>query len=219
MRAGARLHSGFAWQTDQVTSFLDSSQEWPSHSRPLAREALRQARKAGWLFRPNEGHTFGTLKCSNTDGACRLAIYSTSGPADGSMTAKSIKQVLRRCSHQRHDEIDAHTPEPQSTVTEIEWKVRRLLNAIEGLDQRTRGETAALAAVERDDEPALEESELALRDGDNQALVAFQLMGKPMTPWPPEIGRGELLDEADRLLSQESDQLEPLRRAVSERRT
>ncbi len=205
-----------------MAGFLGKSETWPTHSRPLAREALRQAQKAGWLFRPSEGHTFGTLKCGEADGACRAVIYSTSGAADGSTTAKHIKQTMRRCPHGGKDSATTETDEheqPEPTPSEVEWQVRQLIEAVDGLDLRSLSAERSLAAIEAGDESALDEHERAERRGDNQALTAFDSLRKPVDPWPPEVARAELLDEAEHLLSRgRIDAGDELRSAIEERR-
>lgn len=204
-----------------MAGFLGHRETWPTHSRPLAREALRHAQKAGWLFRPSEGHTFGTLKCSEADGACRVVVYSTSGAADGSTTAKHIKQTMRRCPHARpgSTETDSNDERSETTSAEMEWQVRRLIEAVDGLDLRALATERALAAIEAGDESALDEHERAERRGDNQALTAFDSLGKPVDPWPPEVAREELLDEAEHLLPRGRIEAgDELRSAIEERR-
>ena len=89
--------------------YLAPGDQWPLHSRPLARAALEEARAAGWWFRPSEGHTFGRLRCMPPEqdrekDACKVPVYSTSGPRDGSETARAIRDAVRKCGHDRDNQ-------------------------------------------------------------------------------------------------------------------
>ncbi|HEY9564414.1 MAG TPA: hypothetical protein VIR30_11650, partial [Nocardioides sp.] len=116
-------------------SYLDPTEPWPGHGRPEARAALKDAAKAGWHFRPSSGHIFGTLKCSaiGQAGACTLPVFSTSGPADGSATAKKIRSMLRKCPHKTGAD-DEPVEEQSLSDAEITQSVVALVTAVDGLD-------------------------------------------------------------------------------------
>ena len=187
-------------------AFKGPSQRWPLHSRPRAREALQAARSAGWYFRECSGHTFGILKCSEADGACRVQVWSTSGTADGSDTAKAIRQAIRRCPHDAGagpssnvDQVDRRTD------LEIEATVNRLIDAADALQRRLGAEAGMQRAADNDDDEEFDDQEAVFAESDNDAALAFHALGKPVHPWPPQVAIEELLREAASLASQASD--------------
>lgn len=80
---------------------------WAKHSRPRAREALRDARRAGWWLKKAAGgaKVWGIITCGDPDlpGAerCSTTVLSTSGSADGSETAEYINSFVGKCTHDR----------------------------------------------------------------------------------------------------------------------
>lgn len=187
------------------------------HGRPLARAALSEAAAAGWHLRKSDGHPFGVIRCPaiGQPGACRVLVHSTSGPADGSETAKAIRKALRSCPHQpgaepEVDELDSLTD------AKIERRVEGLLGAVDGLGRRMRAAAAVEDAIERDDVTAFDEENQRLVAGDNAAQVAWAGLGRPVDPWPPAIGQEELVAEIDRLVAavDNAEVTERLRAAV-----
>lgn len=181
-----------------MAEWLGPLEPWPRHPRPLARAALRDAAAAGWHLRKSNGHSFGTLKCpaKGTPGACTVVVFSTSGAADGSETAREIRKALRACPHRNDIEHAQQDAEAELSDEVIEARVRRLLEAVDGLDRRERSEAGLDQAIERDDVGAFEEHSRGLTEADNDAQIALAELGLPLDPWPPSVGRAELLEEA-----------------------
>jgi len=97
--------------------YLGPTEAWSRHPRPQARAALEEARDAGWWFEHSErGHAFGRLRCMpperDPDGtACKVMVLSTSGAADGSDTARVIRDAVRKCPHYLTPPVQPPTPE------------------------------------------------------------------------------------------------------------
>lgn len=84
------------------------SRVWPRHSRPQAQLALEEARRASWYLKKSSGRAkvWGVITCQDpdkvtADDRCSTSVMSTSGPEDGSETAKALRGCMRRCTHQR----------------------------------------------------------------------------------------------------------------------
>lgn len=195
--------------------YLSPSDKWPAHPRPMARAALEEARSAGWWFEPSDGHSFGRLRCAppsqaSGDESCKVPIWSTSGAADGSDTARVIEDALRKCPHE-HAPPSATDPEAaarlaagaQAHAARLIEAAAELLNKQRAIDQ---AEAILEAAVESDDADETEAIETAsdlehratLADG--RALAAAAQAGAH-DPWPPVDGADELLRLADDLLA------------------
>ena len=187
--------------------YLGPDETWPKHSRKLARAALREAADASWHLKKSDGHIFGTIRCPavDQDAACRKPVYSTSGPADGSETAKKIREALRKCPHQPVDRTDDGDALGSMSDEEIQVRVERLLLAVDGLDRRAAAEAAMDDAAEQDDLPGFEEGDRRMTEGDNTAQAAWAQLHRPLEPWPPSEGRRELLDEAAQHVAAVSD--------------
>lgn len=173
----------------------------------MAREALRDAARAGWSFRKGSDHSFGRLACCavGQPGACKTVVYSTSGPADGSATAREIRRALRSCPHQLDQEGPGLELPTMTNDEELEARIERLTEAADGLSRRADAGEAAERAIERDDEEDFDEQERRFTDADNDALVAATGLGLPIEPWPPLVSRAELLGEATALMEAVSD--------------
>lgn len=80
---------------------------WERHSRPLARAALANARKAGWWLKKSSAgaKVWGVISCGDPslprDKRCSTTILSTSGAHDGSETAAHINDFVNSCPHDR----------------------------------------------------------------------------------------------------------------------
>jgi hypothetical protein len=190
-----------------MAEYLDPKERWPTHSRPEARAALREAAAAGWHLRKSAGHIFGTIKCPaiGQSGACTMPVYSTSGPADGSETAKAIRKVLRNCPHQTGTPPEEADAVRALTDEEIERQVERLLRAVDGLNRRSQANVGVEDAIDRDDITALDEQHQCLIVGDNDAQIAWAQLGRPLEPWPPAVAIEALLTEVERLIAAVDD--------------
>ena len=63
-------------------------EQWPAHPKAWWREALAQARAAGWHLQVFAGHTWGKVVCSRAiDGPCTKVIFST-GLTPGTASAR-----------------------------------------------------------------------------------------------------------------------------------
>ena len=88
---------------------------WDQHSRPRARTAVNDARRAGWWLKKSSASAkvWGVLTCGDPDlppsERCSTSILSTSGSRDGSETAEYINNFVSSCTHDRipTGEVDA----------------------------------------------------------------------------------------------------------------
>ncbi len=182
-----------------MAEWLGARENWTRHPRPLARAALKEAADAGWSFRKLNGHSFGMLRCGDTAEACKVVVYSTSGPADGSETAREIRKGLQSCVHRGQPDA---SPDDSLAGEEIEARVERLIAAVEALDKRAQELEQGDQALDLDDLPGYEAHVARLTDAENEAQMSLVSLGLPVPPWPPDIGRGELLREATTLADQ-----------------
>lgn len=83
------------------------NEPWDQHSRPRARAALNDARKAGWWLKKSSAgaKAWGVITCGDPDlplsERCSTSILSTSGSRDGSETAEYINNFVSSCTHNR----------------------------------------------------------------------------------------------------------------------
>jgi hypothetical protein len=196
--------------------YLGPTDRWPAHSRPQARAALEEARAAGWWFRPSGGHTFGRLRCVPPERdleqeACVVPVYSTSGTADGSDTARVIRDAVRKCPHERDFGTDggAH---PEGAARLAAGKLAQIAGLVEAAEGLLAKEAAdreaddviedALRRLAHDidspidglDERATELERLASLES-GRAYAAASRVGAA-DPWPPRDGARELLQLA-----------------------
>lgn len=192
------------------STWLSSTEVWPKHKGSLAEAALGEARDAGWLFRSG-GH-FGTIKCCEDTGQpghdpCRLSIFGSSGPADGSETAKQIRSSIRKCPHR-----DRTAPSTTDVETELrsarqsEAHLDRLIAAgiklteAEGFSAQA---ASALKKAYRDDslEHLAEAERLTgwAEERSGEALSHAAYAGR-VHPWPPAEGAAELAQEAMKIV-------------------
>lgn len=86
--------------------WLGPQDVWPAHSRPLAQRALKKLRADGWCLKKAKGgaKVWGTVTCADPtlygpEIRCTTFVSSTSGPADGSATAKALETLHQKCTH------------------------------------------------------------------------------------------------------------------------
>lgn len=196
--------------------------KWPTHSRPLARAALQEARATGWWFRPSSGHAFGRLRCSapGEGEACVVPIYSTSGPEDGSETARAIQDAIRKCPHGRReapqDQMGAEGAAQLASgrlaqVARLIDAAGRLLGKEDALRRAEQLIDEALEHLEAGGpvevtrvEAAAKELERLAAVEDGQALAAAAQAGRG-EPWPPGKGAAELVSVAASTLAELSE--------------
>lgn len=170
---------------------------------------------AGWWFRPSSGHAFGRLRCMPPDqdpdnAACKIPVWSSSGPADGSETARAIRDAVRKCPHEHPSSVVGAEPEHAARMAGGRLSaLSRLISAArdlvdEATDRQKAAETmrGALTALEQGDldtAVALEkeserlEDQAASKNARAWAEAASVGIGKP---WPPVRGAEELLEAA-----------------------
>ena len=206
--------------------YLPPTDSWPNHSRPLASAALEDARKAGWWFGPSgrSGHAFGRLRCrpphlDEDDTACWVFVWSTSGSADGSDTARAIRDAIRKCPHKR-ESVDQQ-PDAEASSRLASGKLAQVAALIESAEALLREATSRRDADEALDR-ALEQLEedrnagtgdLEQQIGDLEDLARVQqgrayssaLRGGAGDPWPPADGARELAELAQTGLEQASE--------------
>lgn len=146
---------------------------------------------------------------------CIVPVYSTSGPADGSETARVILDALRKCSH-----MGVPSPPPLDPETAAQLAggvlatVARLIEAARSLLAKEQAQMessllieAALGKSDTDlDAVEVEARELeglaAIEDSRGLAAAAQAGAGDP---WPPVDGARELYGLASERLSAAND--------------
>lgn len=138
--------------------------------------------------------------------ACKVPVYSTSGPEDGSETARAILDALRKCGHGRDDHAQ-QPPDPESASRLAAGAlalVARLIDAAEALLGKERalaeaGEVIETALRRMDDHGAIVEAEAVASElerlaaiDDARGLAAAAQAGAG-DPWPPADGARELV--------------------------
>jgi hypothetical protein len=201
--------------------YLRPADPWPRHSRPQAGAALEAARAAGWWFKPSGGHTFGRLRClppehaAGSD-ACKVPIYSTSGAADGSDTARVIRDALRKCPHDRSPVAAEPDPEASGRLASGKLaKIAALIDAAESLvaERSARREAnevidGALRQLAEDQDAAIDHLDEAAAQLGRRAetehgrAYSAALRAGAGEPWPPAEGAEELAELAQRALQE-----------------
>jgi hypothetical protein len=207
--------------------FLGPTDRWPTHSRPLARAALEEARAAGWYFGPStRGHSFGRLRCllpeDDLDGdACWVAVFSTSGSADGSDTARVIHDAMRKCRHQITTTAKARFDSPEAAAS-LAWgkavRLDQLLEAADGLIEQAAFENAASEIMETailrlNQDMAADTDELDEQLGELEDRAASEggrayaaaCRAGTHDPWPPSEGACTLVRLANDVLREVVD--------------
>lgn len=187
-------------------SYLMPDEAWPRHPRNEAQRSLERAAAAGWSFRKLTNHAFGRIVCPaiGDPDACSVIVLSTSGPRDGSWTAKVIDDKVKRCRHGQPAEAAPFEDEDLDRTRsddELERRTTRLLEAAEGLRQRAEAEAAMEWAADEGDDATFDRQDERHGEGDIRARTAWAVLGRPFDPWPPEQGIEVLLDEADVAIS------------------
>ncbi len=150
--------------------------------------------------------------------ACKVPVYSTSGPEDGSETARAILDALRKCPHDRGEQgSDALAPERAGrlaagalalTARLIEaaqalLRKDQVLNEAEDLLDAALGRLDNGAEVDGVDAVVSELERLASVE-DSRGLAAAAQAGAG-DPWPPADGARELFVLATERLKAASD--------------
>lgn len=182
-------------------------ERWPPHPRPLARLALAKAKAAGWVFKPSggSGHIFGSLRCREPQGldpaeVCKVPVYSTSGPADGSTTARVIENAIRQCPHASIGRLLRPQDALGPTAARLSM-VGHLLVAAEALIEAMRADVQSAAIYAHavgvlDENPQSDVEGLGLR-ADECDRVAREALARGLaaataagigTNWPPSEG-------------------------------
>jgi hypothetical protein len=150
------------------TGWKGPNEPWDQHSRPRARAALNDARKAGWWLKKSSASAkaWGVITCGDPDlplnERCSTSILSTSGTRDGSATAEYINDFVGSCPHDRAatSEVDA-LADAEKLVAAADWCLDAARSLID-------------AQVHRDlVEDYLEQSEVAANEADD--LLAHAL--------------------------------------------
>lgn len=183
-------------------SYLPPSATWPEHPRPLAREALNEARRAGWWLKQGS-HDFGVLLCGEpgSEERCKIPVFSTSGPADGSETAKNIRRGLKKCPHYADVPVDVNV-NVNVNVNEALRNTEQLLRSIVDLRRADAHENDAIALQDRYLETGDETLEVAAFEALEAAEEARRrahdaaLRGEYYSDWRPDDARSDLIESA-----------------------
>lgn len=155
---------------------------WPAHPKPWFRDALAEARDAGWYLRQSSAHSFGVTACE-TEGTerCIFPVYST-GKAGESAARELIKKV-HQCPHRTRGAAPRGREGHLRRAAHLLGQAERLLDAAERLllrDELSQHAATLLAdAVGRayEAEGLLSEAEVfeddaAAQAGEARSLVA-----------------------------------------------
>lgn len=214
-----------------MPGWLSPHDAWPAHPDKEAQKALRDAKDAGWWFKPSQGHVFGTLTCTEPEGmvrqhsdqVCTAKVYSTAGRSGA--TANHIRDQIRTC---RHGASEGPATAPLGREAEV-WRLReaqrhldaaeRLLDACDALIARhghqARAEELLQAAAEQRDNAiqalafkraAVEEDAASHAARRAQGLAEETGWGRP---WPPDDPASQLLDPAEASLEEAERVLDP----------
>lgn len=177
--------------------WLGPEDSWPRHGRPLARVAIAEAKRLGWSLRPG-GH-FGRLRCPAR--VCAVSLFSSSGPEDGSETARAVYRVLHPCPHgvpPSGEVTDA--PAAESDARRRLAQLTRIADAADALATQALEDLRARRLLER---ALLEDSDAHLDDAAEHEARASAAEGaarrnaaaaEAADPWPPARGAQELVD-------------------------
>lgn len=192
--------------------WLSPTDPWDRHSRPLAQRALRDARATGWWLKKSAGRAkaWGVITCGDpalpSRERCSASVLSTSGPADGSATAKAIDAIVRQCPHQRRPSDDAIAK--AGKCLELAEKCLVVVDALLVADgHRDLLEDYLNQSIEESDRAdrllalALEE-ELEVDRAEEEAATAAAALGVVGSD------RGQLLDKTRALVSEASSLVE-----------
>ena len=197
------MHDGQA-----KSSWLGPGDHWPAHPRPQAQQALKRARKAGFHLRPSKDHTFGFLGCGCKDDPvqeCRESVLKTSGPKDGSVTARYIDDLVRKCPHDRVAQEADHSEDPLDEINGILYRLPRFLDACDSLLKAAASFDAAQASIDEaiagsQDEDDLVEKAAVLEAAGLQAGHMAKSHGMQADEWadgwPPADGAREVCHRA-----------------------
>lgn len=150
--------------------------------------------------------------------ACKVPVFSTSGPEDGSETARAIRDALRKCPHDRGDQVpEALTPESAARLPAGALALTaRLIEAAQALLRKDQAfneaEDLLEAALGRlDDGAAVDEAEAVISELERLARVedarglAAAAQADAGDPWPPVDGARELVALATERLKDAGD--------------
>ncbi len=105
------------------SGWLGPRDAWPVHSRPLAQRALKELRQAGWFLKKASAGAkgWGVVTCADPtlygpETRCSSFVSSTSGPPDGSETAKVLDSLRKKCSHDHPSPDPTGEPDETSVV-------------------------------------------------------------------------------------------------------
>lgn len=226
-----------------MAEWLSPAEEWPRHTRGGARQALADARRLGWWFRPAAGHSFGRLACGRrdrrdpeSDSRCELTVLSTAG-GDAEDTANLIREAIDGCPHRESSDHPGEFVAPPLDSERERGALKHLLRAeklITGLEQLvvrearrreseelldraadidTQAEVLLHQALESDAEAALAES---------WARQAVDDVGYSTNPFPPDdisvlsMPAQEALDSASATLAETGGSADDLRERIEE---
>ena len=186
--------------------WFDSADKWPQHAKPWFRDALAQARAAGWLFKGAGGaaHIFGTVYCrpAPAESRCRFVVFSTG--TGGESAASELVRMIGQCTHLSDDQQSV-LQRATVQLTKLEALLRaagRLLDAAASqVDAANAWTTAGELLAEA--EPILAEVTESIERAEAMETAAARARTEAVTALRPlhldHAGPAEVLDHADQV--------------------
>jgi hypothetical protein len=148
---------------------------WPEHGEKWWREALPQARDAGWWldkFVGNSAHRWGKLKCRRTDdndaGFCVVRIDSSGEGAEN--VARDVPKKIRNCPH-RSPKVE----DPATALIAAREQIAgasRILDAVERLIEGSAELARVHDLLDHAFEKAIDEAERYIEEAEKLEVDA-----------------------------------------------
>jgi hypothetical protein len=182
-------------------TWYDPNDIWPSHPNQSWRDALREARAAGWYLLTFTGKNWGSVRCGpDGAGSCSVLIFTTGRSTEN--VARDLPKRIRRCPHRGLDEAEGRIRRAGTLIDDSNHLMDAVDALLEGRARVVRARElfdsidASLVEADQLMERALE---LEIRGG-AQADAGAEVLGSFMegaTPTQAMSAVGDSLSEAD----------------------